>query len=545
MTAENTQPWWQRAVFYQIYPRSFKDANGDGIGDLAGIIENLDYLKGKPDSLGVDALWLSPVYPSPQHDFGYDIKDYRNIDPLFGDLATFQKLLKEAHARDIKVVMDLVVNHTSWEHPWFRESRSSRDSPKRDWYIWRDGEGDGPPNNWRSLFGGPAWQWDEQSQQYYLHLFLKEQPDLNWRNPEVQEAIWEIMRYWLEMGVDGFRLDVYNFYFKDATLRSNPRRRSLRGLFYAYEGQHHIYDQDQPEMYGALAKMREIVDSYPGDRMLVGETSTIDNFQQAYSYYGQDHDGLNLVFNFEFLNSRWRAKDFRQAIIHWQQHAPNWSWPTWVLSNHDVIRHFTRYAQKGVGHLRARVAASMLLTLKGTPFLYYGDEIGMREGRLSRSMIQDPPGKKFWPFFRGRDGCRTPMQWTAGEQAGFSTVRPWLPINKDKKTVNVESEQQNEQSLFQYYQRLIALRKNTPALLSGALHLLDNTPEQTLVYRRSLGDDTLWIALNFSQRKTTISLNFSETMEVVLATHHPEGHTFSPGSLKLEPDEALICRKSK
>ena len=546
MTETPPQPWWQKAVFYQIYPRSFKDTTGDGIGDLAGIIQKLDYLKGTPTSLGIDAIWLSPVYPSPQSDFGYDVSDYCAIDPIFGDLPTFRQLLREAHERDIKVVMDLVVNHTSAEHEWFKESRASRDNHKQDWYIWRDGLGNAPPNNWHSVFGGSAWQWDDQRQQYYLHLFLKDQPDLNWRNPAVQEAVWETMRFWLDLGVDGFRLDVYNFYFKDAELRSNPKRRSFKGIFYKYASQHHLYDQDQPELYSTLAKMREIVDSYPGDRMLVGETSTLEDFRRAFSYYGDENNGLNLVFNFEFLHSRWRARDFRKAIQHWQTCAPEDSWPTWVLSNHDVKRHGSRYSRGSqIDLARAKVAATLLLTLKGAPFLYYGEEIGMLELALPHHMIQDPPGKKFWPFFKGRDGCRTPMQWCDEANAGFTDGIPWLPVHENFKQVNVSIAAADDSSLLQYYKRLIRLRCATPTLLTGAMHLIEKVPRNTLIFTRSEAGDELWIGLNFSHRKAIVQLNFPENLEIILATHHAEGATFSHGVMALEPDEAVICRKIK
>ncbi len=539
------QPWWQTAVFYQIYPRSFYDSNGDGLGDLNGVIEKLDYLKScSPDSLGIDAIWLSPVTLSPQKDFGYDVRDYRRVDPIFGDLDAFRRLISAAHAHRIRVVLDLVVNHTSDQHPWFTAARGSIHSDRRDWYIWREGRTGGrPPNNWQSPFGGSAWRLDETTGEYYLHSFLPEQPDLNWRNPGVQSAVWEIMRYWLDLGVDGFRLDVYNFYFKDARFRSNPRRLSWRGLFYPYDGQKHIHDQDQPELYEVLSKMRNLLDEYPGERMLVGETSTTNHFNRAFSYYGEHQNGLHLVFNFEFLQCGWRADPFRRAIRHWQQFAPKDAWPTWVLGNHDVIRHFTRYGRGKHGVNRAKAAAALLLTLRGTPFLYYGEEIGMEQARLPRRLIQDPPGRRFWPFYRGRDGCRTPMQWNATRNAGFTTGEPWLPVNPNFNTVNLERQQADPASLWNFYRQLITLRKKYPALLRGTLHILSGTARNVLVFRRSAGSQTLWIAVNFSRRKAIVNLNFPKTLKVLLATQHAINEALSGSAISLAPEEVLICGK--
>jgi len=447
--SENKMKWWQEAVMYQIYPRSFQDSNGDGVGDLQGIIDRLDYLNdGTPNSLGVDGIWLSPIYPSPMYDFGYDISDYSSIDPLFGDLQIFQRLLTEAHKRGIKIIMDLVINHTSHLHPWFQESRSSRDNPKRDWYIWEDGKHDiagirRAPNNWLSMFGGKGWTWDPHTKQYYFHSFLAEQPDLNWRNPEVKEAVFDMVKDWLDMGVDGFRLDVINYIFKDDQLRNNP----IQYLKPArpYDRQRHLFDRDQqPHLSDMLKDLRNLLDSYEGDRTSVGEIQVEDytKVKHVASCVGGDEQ-LHMAFNFAYFFTSWNANMFRERIHEWdtacQQQNPKGGWPTYTLSNHDYERHITRYTPvapsikclfgKGINkeeltQARAKLAALMLLTLRGTPFLYYGEEIGMREEPVSPRHMKDPVGLRFWPFHPGRDGCRRPMPWhgDASQGGGFMTA---------------------------------------------------------------------------------------------------------------------------
>ncbi|MBW2258408.1 MAG: MBL fold metallo-hydrolase, partial [Deltaproteobacteria bacterium] len=395
-------PWWKTGVSYQIYPRSFMDSDGDGIGDLRGILDRLDYLNdGTEQSLGVDALWLSPFYPSPQKDFGYDIANFCAVDPVFGTMDDFRELVDQAHARGMRIIIDWVVNHTSDQHPWFLASRSSRTDEKRDWYLWRDAVDGRPPNNWASTFGGSGWTWDPATTQYYYHSFLDSQPDLNWRNPAVQQAILDAMQFWLDLGVDGFRHDVFNCYFKDADFRSNPRRLNPAGWVYAYIGQRHLYDRDQPEMREALDAMRAVVDALP-DRMMVGETLDDDSrYARAASYCDTPGKGLHLAFNFHLLRSRWGARHFARAIRAWDAALPE-GWPTWVLSNHDYRRQFSRFDRGRHGEARSKLAAILLMTLRGVPFLYYGEEIGMAEGRLRRAEIVDPPGKLFWPFFKGR-----------------------------------------------------------------------------------------------------------------------------------------------
>lgn len=494
--------WWQEGVVYQIYPRSFADGNGDGVGDLRGIIAHLDYLNdGTPGSLGIDAIWLSPIYPSPAFDFGYDVSDYCDIDPLFGTLDDLDELVRQAHRRDIRVIMDLVLNHTSHLHPWFVESRASCESPKRDWYIWRDGRAPGrPPNNWQSVFGGPAWTWDEATAQYYLHSFLPEQPDLNWRNPEAHRAIFDVVRFWLDRGVDGFRLDVADRYYKDAQLRNNPPKPGLR----AYDRQRRLYNIHQPETHQALKALRRLLDEYP-ERMAVGEVEA----ERAASYYGNGSDELHLAFNFALLRCPWHARCFHRAVADWERAQPPGVWPCWTLSNHDVTRHYSRYAAGPQTEARARVAAALLLTLRGAPFLYYGEEIGMRQGRIPRRQILDPPGRRYWPFYKGRDGARTPMQWDASPNSGFSggqTAKSWLPVNPDHAKINVAAQHTDPGSLLNFYRRLIWLRKHTPALRHGDYQPLLSHPTDALAFLRQAEAQMVLVLLNFSRHTVRLAL---------------------------------------
>ncbi len=485
--------WWRDGVIYQIYPRSFADANGDGVGDLPGIISQLDYLRW----LGVNALWLSPIYPSPMADFGYDVSNYRDVDPIFGSLADFDRLVSEAHVRGMRLVLDIVMNHTSDQHPWFIESRSSRDNPRRDWYIWRDPKNGREPNNWESVFGGKAWQFDERTGQYYLHLFAPEQPDLNWRNPQVKEALFDACAFWLDRGVDGFRLDVAHMLVKAIDLPDNPRQFGLRG----YDRQDHSHHVNLPETHAIWRELRQLLDHYP-ERMAVGEVDP----EGAEGYYGDGEDELHLVFNFALLNQRWRAQAFYEVVQAWYDKLPNGAWPCWVLNNHDTRRSISRYAAGAATEARAKAAATLLLTLRGTPFLYYGEELGMREGDIPHAEIVDPPGRKYWPFYKGRDGCRTPMQWNATLNAGFSSARPWLRVNRDYSRVNVESERGDPHSLLNYYRQLIALRHASPALQQGTYRALAR-PGEVYAYERVTADQRLLIALNFSSRPASIQLD--------------------------------------
>ena len=489
--------WWRDGVIYQIYPRSFSDSNADGLGDLPGIISRLDYLA----DLGVDALWLSPIYPSPDKDFGYDVSDYCNIDPRYGTLDDLDRLVTEMHARGLRLILDMVMNHTSDQHAWFQESRSSRDNPKRDWYIWRDappifakngGRRRGVPNNWQASFGGKAWEFDAATGQYYLHLFTKEQPDVNWRNPSVRQAQLEAFRFWMERGVDGFRLDVFNAYFKHPDFPDNPPKFGLRG----FDRQRHINDMDQPDMLPLLHELRALLDSYP-ERFSVGETY-LATPQKTVSYCGPDK--LHAAFSFDFTSNElsfpWNPWYILEQIARREQTFNTAGvWPTTVMSNHDLPRAASRYA-KGADDAQARIAMALLLTLRGTPFMYYGEEIGMRNVSLRRSEILDPPGRKYWPFYKGRDGCRSPMQWDDGVYAGFSTAHPWLPVNPDYPQRNVQAQQADPLSMFHFTKNLLALRKSYPALRRGDYVPLE-TPADTLAYLRSTPDQTVLVTINF------------------------------------------------
>ncbi|TGL02941.1 alpha-glucosidase [Leptospira levettii] len=540
--------WWKEAVIYQIYPRSFQDSNGDGIGDLEGIIQRLDYLAGSKDSLGIDAIWLSPVYPSPMFDFGYDISDYEEIDPVFGDTQTFKRLLKEAHKRGIRIIMDLVVNHTSHLHPWFIESRSSVNSPKRDWYIWKQTNHNGPPNNWLGAFGGSGWEYDKRTGEYYFHSFLKEQPDLNWRNPDVEDAIFRMMKYWLDMGVDGFRLDVVNLYVKDEFFRNNASY-FMKGPR-PYDKQVHTYDRDRPEMHGILRRMRKLLDSYSEKRMFVGEIMQDfpGNVLLPATYCGRN-DELHLAFNFMFLFSPWKAERFYQIVKDFESALGEDNWPNYTLSNHDFPRHITRY-EKGDETLdRAKLAACMMLTLRGTPFLYYGEEIGMKRQKVPFNKIQDPVGKRYWPFHPGRDPERIPMPWDGSDTTGFTTGKPWLPLYEDSNTLNVESQKQDPNSLFFTYKKLIQIRKDRKSLRKGKLKILLSDDKQALYYRRRDGKEETYIFLNFSSKPVRVSYPRKWNLNQILFSSKNRNASFElekeldTGDLILLPNEAVIFAK--
>ncbi len=527
--------WWRTAVFYEIYVRSFQDSNDDGVGDLEGIRSRLDYLNdGTPGSLGVDALWLTPIYPSPMHDFGYDVADYCDVHPLFGDLRAFDRLVEAAHRRGIKIVLDFVPNHTSIEHPWFRESRASRHNAKRDWYIWRDPQPDGgPPNNWVSSFGGPAWTFDPATGQYYLHSFLPEQPDLNWRNPEVVRAMEDVLRFWLDRGVDGFRVDVIHKLVKDAALSDNPKPppEEEHPVFHL-GGQIHRYDEDQPEVHDIIRRWRRLLDRY-GERMLVGEVYIFDPERVA-RYYGDGEDELHLAFNFRFLWSPWDAEAFRTEVETIESLLPAKAQPTYVLSSHDAPRHRTRFDHPTLGEARARLAAMLLLTLRGTPFLYYGEEIGMRDGVIPPERICDPVGKRFPGL--GRDPERTPMQWSDEPYAGFSRVEPWLPVAPGYEACNVRAQLASPNSLLQFYRTLIWKRKQSPALLAGSYRSLPS-PAGVFLYERKHPEQCLWIALNFGDESATVEVPHAATVWFATTTDRDPG----PGTRwHLGPSEGLV-----
>jgi len=528
--------WWKRGVIYQIYPRSFADSNGDGIGDLPGIIEKLDYLA----DLGVDAIWLSPIHPSPMADFGYDVSDYRGIDPVFGTLADFDRLVGEARRRGIRVVMDLVLNHTSDRHRWFLESRSSRDNPRRNWYIWRDGRGGGPPNNWMASFGGGAWEWDAPTGQYYLHSFMREQPDVNWRNAELKEAMFAAVRFWLDRGVAGFRLDVINWLIKDEMLRSNPF--GFGPTPRPYDLQKHLFDRNRPETHPIIRELRALVDS-AGERMLVGEVYSEPPGDPALSasYLGQG-DELHLAFDFSLLFSKWSAARFFRSVDRWAQALPPGGWPCHVLSNHDQRRSAGRLARgsRSEADARARVAAVLLLTLRGTPFLYYGEELGMRDGRIRRSEIVDPIGKRYWPLNRGRDAERTPMPWTDAENAGFTSGRPWLPVDPEHRKSNVELQARDPASLLNFYKRLIALRRERRALTAGEWIPAATGKRGVIAYYRVAGDERLFVALNFVRSPRKVALEAPGDWRVLCSSRRAAGETQSGLALSLGPYEATI-----
>lgn len=520
--------WWQVGVVYQVYPRSFQDSNGDGIGDLAGIVSRLDYLQW----LGIDAIWISPIYPSPMADHGYDISDYTAIHPLFGDLEAFDVLVKEAHLRGIKVILDFVPNHTSNEHPWFKESRSARDNPKRDWYLWHDDVHGQPPNNWLSVFGGPAWEWDEHTGQYYYHAFLKEQPDLNWRNPEVQEAMLGVMKFWLDRGVDGFRVDVMWHMIKDKAWRDNPTNPDYNPSTSTYEQLLPVYSTDQPEVHDVVRRMRSLLDEYD-DRLMIGEVYL--PIQKLVSYYGVDNQGAHLPFNFQLITLPWSAPQIAAAVAQYEAALPQRGWPNWVLGNHDQPRVASR-----IGQGQARVAAMLLLTLRGTPTVYYGDELGMYDTPIPPEDIQDPQGLNMPDKNLSRDPARSPMQWDESLYAGFSSAEPWLPVNRNYARVNVAQQMTAPDSILSLYRRLLALRRHEPAFTLGSYIPIYND-EQLMVYVRAYGKRRLMVALNLSHRPCYLRLQQWECSgTVVLSTDTLLEDAFLSGTVAMGGDEGLI-----
>ncbi len=529
-------PWWKHGVIYQIAVSSFADANGDGRGDLRGIIERLDYLNdGTGASLGVDAIWLTPIHPSPLSDFGYDVCDYRSIDPRFGTMEDFEELLAECHRRGMRVVMDLVLNHTSVEHPWFVESRSSRDNPKRDWYIWRDGRAPGkPPNSWVAVSEGSAWEYDTATGQYYYHAFLPFQPDLNWRNPEVREEMFGVTRYWLAKGVDGFRLDLVNCLYEDAELRNNPPKLGPR----PYLAQKHLHDLSQPESLVVASELRGLVEDF-GDRVLMGEVLT-ETPDVCVDYLGDGTDRLHLSFYLDFIRNTWSAEGFRRSVRWLEEHIPPDAWPCYYLNNHDLPRSFTRLGRRNP-RARAKVAAAMLLTLRGTPILYYGEEVGMPTSRVPRKLLDDPIGQKFWPLRVGRDGSRTPMHWSASENAGFSAWESWLPVDSSYRTRNVEDERARPDSVLTWYRQLLSLRTASPALNSGDYHEIVGVPKGVFAYSRQAGAEEVAVYLNFTAKRVECAPPEGRAWRVLASTHGADTAR-DLSRVQLEPNEALLLR---
>ena len=526
-----TYLWWQRGIIYQVYPRSFMDSNGDGVGDLTGLISRLDYLRW----LGVDAVWISPIYPSPMKDFGYDVADYTAIHPLFGTFADFDRLIREAHARDLKVILDFVPNHSSDQHPWFVESRSSRDNPKRHWYIWRGpGAGGGPPNNWLSCFGGSAWEYDAHTGQYYYHAFLREQPDLNWRNPEVVEEMLNVLRFWLERGVDGFRVDVLWHLIEDDQFRDNPPNPSWREGSDPYQKLIPLYTTDQSEVHAVIARMRHLVDQYQ-DRVLIGEIYL--PVERLVQYYGADLGGVHLPFNFQLLLTKWQARDIARIIGEYEAALPERGWPNWVLGNHDRPRIASR-----VGPAQARLAAMLLLTLRGTPTLYYGDEIGMHDMEIPPEKVQDPFEKNVPGRGLGRDPQRTPMQWSAAKNAGFSDGEPWLPIAEDYNRVNVEVERDDPVSMLALYNQLIKVRRGEPALEVGRFEPLE-ADGNLLTYVRRDRESAFLVALNLGLQPQVVNFsNQASEGRIELSTYLDRSGERLRGNLHLRPEEGLLVR---
>jgi alpha-glucosidase len=523
-------PWWQNGVIYQIYPRSFQDSNGDGVGDLPGITSRLPYLA----NLGVDAIWISPIFVSPMADFGYDIADYTNIDPMFGTLDDFDILLAAAHALGLKVILDLVPNHTSDRHAWFLESRASRTSQKRDWYIWRDPAPDGgPPNNWQSDFGGGAWEYDPISSQYYYHAFLSAQPDLNWRNPSVRAAIYEVMRFWLRRGVDGFRVDVIWHLIKDDQFRDNPANPNFR------EGDppHHavlpIHTVDQPEVQDVIAEMRQVVEEFD-DRVLIGEIYL--PIERLVAYYGRDLSGVHLPFNFALLSARWHAREIARLVDEYEAALPLGGWPNWVLGNHDRPRVASR-----VGLDQARVAAMLLLTLRGTPTIYYGDELGMEQVAIRREDVRDPFELNVPRKGLGRDGCRTPMPWDASHWAGFSTTKPWLPLAESHPVLNVAEQRSDSNSMLKLHERLIQIRNQYAALQIGSYRPIVADGD-LMLYTREYGKDRILIALNLGPEPTSVTFP-PHALEgrLLLSTHRDREREAVIRDLVLRAHEGIVA----
>lgn len=524
--------WFRKSVVYHIYPRSFKDANGDGIGDLRGIIDKLDYLNdGTPDSLGVDAIWLSPIYKSPMVDFGYDIADFYDIDPIFGDLDAFKELISEAHKRGIKVIMDFVPNHTSDKHPWFLESRSSIKNPKRDWYIWHDAKPDGsPPNNWLSVFGGSAWTFDETTGQYYLHSFFKEQPDLNWRNNEVRKEMLRICEFWLKRGVDGFRIDAVDHLIKDAQFRDEPPNPDyVLSRDDPYNAQIHIYSRNRPELFDVLRLFCGLKKNHP-DIFIVSESYS--EIPRLLQFYNTCPGGNYAPFNFKLLDLEWDASAYKNFIDRFESAIKPEDIPVYVMGNHDRPRLATR-----IGRECARTAAMLLLTLRGVPFIYYGEEIGMENGPLSGVSAAADPWAGVVPGFNfGRDPERTPMQWTSGKNAGFSRSEPWLPVAPNYLEINVEKESKEPRSILSLYKALIHYRKKSPALLYGSYEPLAAGNPQLFAFARKFKKEKNVIVLNFSGKKQTAKLDLSGA-KAVISTYldRPSARNFT-----LRPYEGVI-----
>jgi alpha-glucosidase len=523
--------WWQRGIVYQVYPRSFQDSDGDGVGDLAGITARLDHLR----ELGVDAVWICPFYPSPMADFGYDVADHTAVDPLFGSLADFDALVARAHRLGLRVLVDFVANHTSQAHPWFVRARATRDEPTRNWYLWADPAPDGgPPNNWRSVFGGPAWTLDERTGQYYYHAYLPEQPDLNWRNPEVRQAQLDVLRFWLDRGVDGFRVDACRQLVKDDRLRDNPPNPAYHNGLPPYEALLPEFTADRPENLGVVAELREVLDGHRGDEdgLLIAELYL--PFDRLVRYYGTNGDGVHLPANMNLISAPYSGRHIAALIDSYEAALPEGAWPNWCLGNHDRSRIATR-----VGPARARVVAMLLLTLRGTPILYYGDEIGMPDVPVPAHLVRDPYEKRVPGLGVGRDPARSPMRWSGEENAGFcpAGTRPWLPVPSNAAHPDVAAQRADATSVLSLYQRLIALRRAESALSVGDYERLA-ADTGLLVYRRRHHDRRCVVALNLADRPRTLPVPV--TGHILLATGLDRTGERVDDPLTLRGDEGVV-----
>jgi len=527
-------PWWRHAVFYEVYPRSFADSNNDGIGDLNGITSKLDYLQ----KLGVDAIWITPCFPSPNVDFGYDVSDYEAIDPMYGTLADFDHLSSGAKQHHIRLILDFVVNHSSDQHKWFLDSKSSKTSARRDWYIWRDGKGPNqPPNNWTSTFGTPAWTYDPTTKQYYYHYFYPQQPDLNWRNPAVEKAMFDVTRFWYQRGVSGFRLDAVDTLFEDPALKDNPPAPGTDK--FGRPNTNEIYNKKLPEVHTALKGLRKVADEY--NAVLIGETWTSDVSQLA-EYYGKNNDELQLPMDLLLNGLPFSADDYRKHVAALDSSG---RWPVYVITNHDITRSYTRYADGQHNDEIAKLMAAFYLTLRGTAIMYYGEEIGMENNDpKSKEEVQDPEGKLGWPKEKGRDGERTPMQWTDGRNAGFSAGKPWLPVPVSAKTHNVATEEKDPHSILETYRSLLALRHHQLALLEGDYFSINNDDRNVLTYLRRYKNESVLVVLNFSSQPQQAKIDVPSTGYISLLS---SGATLADGykSVHLEPFAFYIARLQK
>jgi len=534
--------WWQHAVFYEIYPRSFADSNNDGIGDLKGITSKINYLR----DLGVDAIWITPCFPSPQVDFGYDVSDYKNIDPMYGTLADFDQMVAEGKKQKVSIIFDFVVNHSSDQHPWFVDSKSSRSAAHRDWYMWHDGKGPGqPPNNWTSTFGGPAWKLDPATNQYYYHYFYAEQPDLNWRNPAVKEAMLDVTRWWYARGVSGFRLDAVDTLFEDPQLRDNPVLPGKNA--YGDPIQERIYNTKLPEVHDVLRELRQVADK--SGAVLIGETWTKD-VSELRQYYGDHSDELQMPMDLMFTKLKFSAPVFREHVAAVDGAG---GWPVYVISNHDIVRSYDRYGdgQHDGQHNDqiAKVMAALYLTLRGTPIMYYGEEIGMKTTPPTRKEdVKDPIGRTGWPEEKGRDGERTPMQWNTDANAGFSTKAPWLPVPPTYKTYNVATEEKDPNSILNLYKKLLALRHTNEALLDGSYTALNQSDANVMSYLRSYKGKAVLVALNMSSSRQKLAVNLADqglaaaSLKSLIATPRSSA---KGNQVSLEPFGVFIAEVSK